>query len=593
MRALSRSGLGRIAAIRDRLDAAAGSAAFAYASIAALQARALWGIAGHRDLSGGDSANYFTDVSLWASELEVDPLYSPLYTVYWGSLKWLIGDTYALTIAHRVLIVFAASLLVLALLRALLSPAVAWVLAAWWALAAVNYDTANEVHLFGLLPLLVAGLIAVRLEGRRGRAAVFGILLTTALLVRNEVVIAAALWLALWAAYEWREARAAEGPLLTERARRSLVPLAVATGVALLAWGPVVARDPWDSSFSRLLDRATYKQDYALCQHYAVGVETRAGSASGQGWTECERFMAADFGSETPSFAEASRSNPGAIADHIRWNLELAPYGLQLALFDRSSGPADRNADYVPVTTGSKLALVLSLALLAFGVAGLVLLVRQREEWSAAWLRERGWGWALLGVVAAVGAWVILTTHPRPAYYFGLTVGVMAVIGLCAMAFARRWPGLSALRAGLPLAFAAMLVAWPSHYREGYSTPQVGEGRHLAEISSRLAPYRDSLRGADTTLLAAGRDATSACHYVGEGDPCVGSALALGSLPPGSADEGLRAEGVDFIYADEAALADPASAAAVEEARRRGWRSLGPAGSGWALLQAPYGGPRD
>ena len=591
---MSRSGLGRIAAIRARLDAAAGSAAFAYVSIAALQAKALWGITEHRDLSGGDSANYFTYASRWASELEVDPLFSPLYTIYWGSLKWLIGDTYALTIAHRVLIVFAASLLVLALFRALLSPAVAWMLAAWWALAAVNYDTANEVHLFGLLPLLVAGLVAVRWEGLGGRAAVFGILLATALLVRNEVVIAAALWLALWAAFEWREARAAEGPRLAERARRSLAPLAVATGVALLAWGAVVARYP-DSGPSRLLERATYKQDYALCQHYAVGVETRGGSPSGQGWTECERFMAADFGSETPSFAEAMRSNPGAMADHIRWNLELAPYGLQLALFDRSSGPADRNADYVPVTTGSKLALVLSLALLAFGVAGLVLLVRQREEWSGAWLRERGWGWALLGVVAAVGAWVILTTHPRPAYYFGLTVGVMAVIGLCAMAFARRWPGLSVLRAGLPLAFAAMLLAWPSHYGEGYSTPQVGEGRHLAEISSRLAPYRDSLRGADTTLLAAGRDAASACHYVGEGDPCVGSAVALGSLPPGGTDVALRAEGVDFVYADEAALADPASAAAVEEARRRGWRSLGPAGRGWVLLQVPPtdGGPRD
>jgi uncharacterized membrane protein SirB2 len=182
-----------------RLDRVARSAWFAYGSIFLVQARVLWGIWRYRDLSGGDSSNYFVYATAWTHHRLVDPLFSPLYSVFWGSLRWVIDDQYAATIAHRVVIALAVTLLVLAVLRRLLSPGIAWALAAWWAILPVNYDTLNEVHLFSLIPILVAALVALRYTGPGMRGAVFGILLGGAVLQRNEILVAALIWLILCA----------------------------------------------------------------------------------------------------------------------------------------------------------------------------------------------------------------------------------------------------------------------------------------------------------------------------------------------------------------------------------------------------------
>src|SRR5690349_20823136 len=101
----------------ESLDRVAVSAWFAYGSIFVIQAKVLWGIWEYRDLSAGDTSNYFVDAAGWADHRTVDPLFSPLYAVFWGSLKWILNDVYAATIAHRVVIALAVTLLVLALLR--------------------------------------------------------------------------------------------------------------------------------------------------------------------------------------------------------------------------------------------------------------------------------------------------------------------------------------------------------------------------------------------------------------------------------------------------------------------------------------------
>jgi uncharacterized membrane protein YwzB len=36
----------------------------------------------------------------------------------------------------------------------------ALLIAVWWAIQPLNYDTLNEVHLFSLLPVLIAGIVA-------------------------------------------------------------------------------------------------------------------------------------------------------------------------------------------------------------------------------------------------------------------------------------------------------------------------------------------------------------------------------------------------------------------------------------------------
>ena len=116
------------------LDRIAQSAAFAYTSIFLIQLKVIWGMWEYRDLPSGDTAAYFIGASQWADSFGVPGFaWSPLYQIYFGSLQWITSDVYDVTILHRIVLVLAATLLVLAVLRRLLSPGIAWVLAVWWA----------------------------------------------------------------------------------------------------------------------------------------------------------------------------------------------------------------------------------------------------------------------------------------------------------------------------------------------------------------------------------------------------------------------------------------------------------------------------
>jgi hypothetical protein len=565
------------------LDELAGARLFAYGSILLIQAKVLWGIWQYRDLSAGDTTNYFIDATAWTDHRWVDPLFSPLYTSLWGMLLSVVHDTYAATIAHRVIIVVAATLLVLAVLRRLVSPGIAWLIAVWWAVLPVNYDTLNEVHLFSLLPVLVAALVALRWSGTRMRAAVFGILLAGAVVQRNELVIAAAVWLVIAVVYEWRSRRSG-----TERgapAWKVALPYGAATVAVGLLLLLTISRSPEDLSVGQWVDRAKYKQDFALCQHYAVGYQQRHHADGNIGWQHCQMFMQRDFGSPTPSFFEALTSNPSAMATHFGWNLRLSPYAAQLALFDGISGSRRHDPDYIPVKDGSTLVLIGSLVLLAFIALGLRLLWVRRRWWWENWIRERAWGWAVLASVTAMGLWVAITTHPRPSYLFPLTFTAMAAIGMCAMAIASRWPALGRARAALPVAALLFVLLVPSHYGSGYSTPLFGKGRPVADMVSRLEPYRERLTGPDIRLLA--RHPLEGCNYLVPANPCIGTQIGLtgpGGITPAA---WLDRHGVGYVYADSEMLSKPSTLRALEELQRSGWQRIAPAdpsSAGWLLL---------
>jgi hypothetical protein len=57
---------------------------------------------------------------------------------------------------HRAVIVMAATLGVLAVMRRLLPPALGLLIAMRWAILPINFETLYEVHLFALLPVLAA-----------------------------------------------------------------------------------------------------------------------------------------------------------------------------------------------------------------------------------------------------------------------------------------------------------------------------------------------------------------------------------------------------------------------------------------------------
>ncbi len=565
-----------------RLERLAASAWFAYGSILLIQAKILWGIWQHRDLSSGDSSEYFAKASHWTHGLHLDPLWSPLYTFFWGSLRWVFDDPYTTTILHRVLIVLAATLLVLAVLRRLLSPGIAWVLAVWWAVLPVNYDSLYEVHLFGLLPELAVVLIALSWSGLRMRSGVFTVLLAAALLVRNEVVIALAIWTAAWIAYELHARGRGEGA--------DPHGLLAAAAIPVLAVGVIAAAVFVSSTHKDVANGFAEKSELNLCQTYAFGYQQRHDDFEGSPFLECGRLMTRDFGEASPSLTEAIGANPGAMATHFLWNARLAPYGIELMLFDRISAGQGRDPDYIPVKAGSAAALIGSLLLAAFVLAGLALLWRERRRWWESWVVSRAWGWVALGALGATAVLVLLWQRPRPEYLFALSVLILAVVGMCAMAFADRWPVLKRTGAAIPLAALLLLALVPAHYGSRYSTPGIGRpDRPLKAMVDRLYPVRGALRGVDARLLAT--YAVDGCNYVGGDEPCnpVSWDAVLRGDSAASAREALERERVDFIYVDEMDLKDPTIANAIHWARAAGWTradSSRPA-DGWLLLTAP------
>ena len=286
---------------------------------------------------------------------------------------------------------FAATILVLAVLRRLLSPGIAWALAVWWAVLPINYDVLYEVHLFALLPELVAVLIALAWTGLRMRAGVFAVLLASTLLMRNEVVIALVVWTAAWIVYEVRARR--QG---TPTAPRKLLG---AVGIPLLVIAAVMGGVAASSLRGDFVQRFNDHADLSICQAYAIGYQQRHEDFKGNPFTGCPGLMERDFGKPMPSMLDAIDANPGAIGAHYLWNARLLPYGLQLMLFDRiSAGGQNRDPDYVPVTTGSTAAFVASLLLIGFVAGGLVLLWRDRRRWWETWLASApGAGWRRSG----------------------------------------------------------------------------------------------------------------------------------------------------------------------------------------------------
>lgn len=576
-------------ALIRRLGQIGASPGFAYSSLFLIQLRVVWGIWNYRDFPSGDSTGQFVLATHWADQRTVVPIFSPLYSVFWGSQQWFIHDAYSLVTVNRLLIVFAATMLTLAVLRRLVSPAIAWVLAVWWALLPLNYDTVTELHLFAVLPGLVATFVALSWSGVRMRATVLGILLSSAILVRNEMVITALAWLVIWITYEVRTQRKVGQSIPW---RHLALAVAAPVVVSMTLGAVAVARAPNPQPLppeagSSVFDQFDWKNRFALCQHYALGYQQRHGDFSQSGWTTCQRYMERDFGKPLPSLLQAFEANPGAIGGHFSWNAQLAPYGLQLLLFDRISGPSDRNPDYIATTrTGSGLALAASLALSAFMLVGLLLIWRERRRYWESWLRPRAWGWVVLLGLTAMAVYVMIVIRPRPSYILGLEVPLVAIIGMCAVAMNDRFPILSNLRATIPVVALGMLVAIPSHYSTGYTNPQLSHGRPIKQLVDRLSPIHDQLSG--ETLLA--QWSVEGCAYANGDHPCAGVRLgAWNKRARGTtAEEWLDQHKIRLVYADESNLQAGWLRRDIAGLDPRRWQQLGdgPLGSPrWVLLR--------
>jgi hypothetical protein len=520
------------------------SSPVAYAAIGALQLKVVWGMWWVKDLTSGDSSEYFLRGYRWYEKGANVISWSPLYTTFYGSLLFLSRDAYVVTVAHRLVIVFALALLVLTLMRRLLAPWAAWLVTAWWVVLPINFDTLYEVHLFVVVPL-VAALVLLTRPGPWRRGIALAAFLATTLLMRNEFLMATAGLAALCTATEaysrWREGRWNVVPYL-------LPLLAVAVLVGLFYATSSV-------KYPQLAAALRRKHTLNVCQIVAFGYQQRHPEWTPSPWTDCQVLMAHLFGRSELSLGEAIRANPSAIWDHVRWNARLVPAGFQLLLFNEVSGT--QSPDYAPVRLGSSTAGRLTAAWLSLLALAMLVQVRERAYWWTYRIRPRRWAWAGLGLLAATASFVMLMQRPRPSYLFPLSLGLMASTGLALQMVVRRWGLAKWMRWLVPLPVVALLlVVVPTYASRKPSSP-----RPLMESYRRILPFVDSIRARDGIVVTSGFP-NELCNYFALGPRCRDYYALRAEVEAGSTwTNVLRDHRVVFVYLSESALSDPSGQA--------------------------------
>jgi hypothetical protein len=553
--------------LRNWLEKINSSAWFAYPAVLLLQLKTIWGIWRWRDMSAGDTGYYFGMAQRWFTTGRGPLTQSPLYTLFYGALMHVSQDAFRVTTLHRLILVFVLAILVLALMRRLLPPGLAWATAAWWVVLPIDFNSLYEVHLFVVVPILLAVLCALWIPGPWGRGWCFALLLIAAILARNEYVPSALLFAGACAAREWLRARKGE-PGARGWTGAYVIPAALA---CLLICFFYFRRS--EQNWPRAL---AAKHTLSVCQPYAFGYQQRHSDWQGSPWTGCRQLMTRDFGLQRPSLIEALRRNPPAVLEHFWWNFELIPNGLQILLLNGMTGNVD--PDYIPVNR-------YSLALPASLLIGLVVLIGGwflYQDWRYWWktsLKDRAWAWIAMICVACVSPMIILTQRPRPSYLLPLGIFLRAAIAMCAWAFARLGRGSKRERRGpqfrwlaplAPVAFVLLLLFAPEYY----SITRVPQT--LATYYETLAPFRQWIDRPDAGLVTADR-AGDLCRFISPNGTC--RALDFPDLRGEVTAEKPLSRVLDernatVFFADSPILNDPAARDFVNRATSDGWRLI-------------------
>ncbi len=475
---------------------------FSYATILLLQIKVTWAMWHFRDLTSGDTSNYFVNAYGWFEKGFTPISWSPLYVSFYASLLHLSSDVFTVTTLHRWLIVIVLAVLVMALMRRLLPPDLAWLMAAWWVILPINFDALYEVHLFAVIPVLCAALVILSKSGPWCRGVALAILLAASVLVRNELLLASGLLaVMLVAATIWK---ARHGQIRFKVNRGSILAYGIPLVCACLVIAYFYVRANDAADLSGALER---KHTLNICQTYAFGYEQRHTDFTKSPWTECQELMTRVYGKPEPTLLEALVRNPPAMMEHFFWNLRLFPNGLQVLLFNSTFDHV--SPDYAPVEQ-SWMALFWTLVVLAIITAGSIRLIRDRQHWWGAWLKARAWGWLLLITVCCVTAGVMISQRPRPSYMFSLGILLRAAVGMLLLVLMgksvfRKW-----LRLPFPVVAILMIALIPSYYATNYQN----RPRLLMKGYERLAEYENLLQRPAAVLVSPGYN-NELCNYVG------------------------------------------------------------------------------
>ena len=548
----------------------------AYGAIALLQLRVIWNIWKYADLTNGDTSYYFIDAASWAHGLHENIVYYPGYSAIWGTILAVVHDVYAATIIHRVAIILAVALLVLALMRSLLGPVMGLLIAAWWAIVPTNYNVLYEVHLFGAVPILLAVLVVARMPRRQGLGISIAILLASAVLVRTELVAAAAILATAVAIYEMREIRGRRHAGRSSYIRAYAVPLVI----ALLLIGGAYARSYVQGNDAWSMLQA--KEQDNFCNAYAMAYQQRHPSLfTGNPFTECTPLMQHDFGRSMPTIMQASIKNPRAVAGFAAWNAQLLPGGLQVGLFGASAFANDPG--FVAVGENSTLALLLSIMLLLAIVAGLAILGRERQHSLRLLPSRTQWVLLTLASVAAATMLVALTSRPWGEYIFGLTICALVMSGVSVAVLLRQFVGIRILAPIALVTVLVLIIALPSAYRPG-PRPIYERIQHLQVVRQRLQRHG--------SVLVAGESYNELCNYLAYSyqricTPIFWPTLHTDTTGHASAGQILDRAHATALYIDSGMLSDPLIAALVTAPRAQGWQQIAQ-GSGlggpWRVL---------
>jgi hypothetical protein len=474
---------------------------FAYVTIMLLQVKVMLRIWQYRDLAPGDTSYYYVEVFRWLNEGRIDIVSSPIYTLFLAALHRLMDNPFRVLLVARMSIAIGASLLILALMRRLLPKHIAWIIAAWWALLPINFDTVYQVHLFSALFLLALFVIAASTNSMYGRGIILAGLLLTAVLVRFEYAALFLLWLFALVGYEIYLSRRRERFFSFKRcsAAYGLPMLAV-----FLLIGIFYGKSAFD--YTGIKGNIAAKQHLTLCQVYAYNAKQHGDSWRGNPWTDCQDLMERDFGRPAVTLSQAIFLNPGAILRHSQWNMKLIPSGMQLALFNYYAGGL--NPDYVRAGRSPLVwaPFLLVMGLSAFAAIRYFILPGLRKHRSI----ENKFVWLLMSSAALLSLGIMAVQRPRPSYMFLFTVFIMALSGL----------GLQGLLEGLrmdktvkawalPAGILLILLA-PAYYDADYVNPFGYRGQPLRRIYQRIAPYIDS----PAVIITRAGDYTDLSNYL-------------------------------------------------------------------------------
>lgn len=479
----------------------------AYPAITLLQVKVMLGIWKYRDLAPGDTAYYYSTVFSWLEQGKGTIVRSPVYTLFLAALQGVIGDPFRVLLVARLGMAICGTLLALALLRRLLPKYMAWIIAAWWALLPITFDTAYSVHLFSALFILALFVIAAYRNNIYGRGLVLAGLLLTAVLVRNEYSVLFLLWLVVFSGYEFFLRRRGKGsPSLKTYLLAYGVPLLV---VLLVIGGFYVRAKP--GGYAAIKKEIEIKQTENMCQIYAFNRKQQGDPWKGNPWLDCESLLKRDFGRASVTFFQTFFLNPRAILQHLWWNFKLIPSGTQLALFNSYAGGP--NPDYM---RAKKWPLVwvpfgLVLGLCAFGLTTCFILPVLKKRRSF----ENGFAWLLMLSASLLVLAVMIMQRPRPSYMFPYTLSIMALTGLGLHQLFARLRLDNVIEVVLPAAGVLLILLVPSWYDSNYTNYYGYKGQPLRKGYEHLVKYiNDESLDLPAVAITPVGDYTDLCNYL-------------------------------------------------------------------------------